>query len=207
MNWLHYDSSLSLFIRRIGNLILLNICHILCCLPVVTIGVSTAALYAACMCDDESTWPVAEYFKALKSNFRKATLLWLIILVPIVFLAVSFYLAGTLRIPGFQIIQLILLVLALVLLSTLSFLFALQARYENTVKQTLRNALVFGLCAIIPGLLMQVLALLPVIIFYLDLNLFVYLFAFWSVIGFSGTVKINSKVCLIIFNRLVPNNQ
>ena len=158
------------------------------------------------MCDAESTWQVAEYFKALKTNFKKATLLWLIALIPIVFLAVGFYLAGALRIPGFQVIQLIVLVLALVLLSVLSYLFALQARYENSVKQTLRNALVFGLCAPIPGILMQALALLPVIVFFIDLNLFVYLFALWSVIGFSGTIQINSRICLAIFNRIVPNN-
>lgn len=206
MNWLNYDSPLSQAIRRIGNLILLNLCYFVCCLPIFTIGASTTALYAACICDPDTTWPVAHFFRSIRTNFRQATVIWLIMLVPIALLCICFYLTGVLRIPGYQLIQLLLLVLALILGSSASFVFPLQARYENSIRQTLRNSLVFGLCAPIPGVFMLALWLLPIIVFFISVNIFIYLCSFWMIIGFSGAALINSRICLSIFAKVPTNN-
>ena len=39
------DSKIIQFLNRLGELILLNLCFLLCCLPVVTVGAASAALY------------------------------------------------------------------------------------------------------------------------------------------------------------------
>ena len=58
--------------------------------------------------------------------------------------------------------------------------------------------------ALIPGLLMGIITLLPLIVFFIDLQLFVYVFILWQFAGFSLSAKINSKICMFVFSALDP---
>lgn len=206
MNWLRYDSPLSEGVRFLGNMVILNLCYVLCCLPIITIGPANAALYAALNCDVDDTWPVRRFWCAIKNNFRQSLAIWATLLVPTVLTAVSFYLAGVLQLPGYHIIQGLLIVLFLVLACIKSFAYPLQARFNNTVKQTLRNAMVLGLCSPIPSVLMYALTMIPLIVFLVDVEVFTYVFSFWLVIGYALTTWINSGIVTKIIKRILPSS-
>ena len=66
---------------KIADMMVLNVLTVLLSLPVVTAGAATAALY-------DATWRILQdegsvygaYFRAFKSNFKQATVLWLLTL-------------------------------------------------------------------------------------------------------------------------------
>ena len=206
MNWLRYDSPLSEGARFLGNLVILNLCYILCCLPIVTIGPATAALFSALYISEDETWAIRKFWRGIRINFRQGLCIWLILLVPTALMVVSFYLVGVLKLPGYQVIQGLLIVLFLVLACVRSFAYALQARYENSVKQTLRNALIIGIYSPIPSLLMNLMTSIPVIVFLVNLDLFTYVFSFWLLMGFSLVTWINSRIVSKVLKHVLPAN-
>ncbi len=120
----------------------LNVVYLVTCLPVVTIGAATSALFEVTYrySDDERGNLVKDYFPAFGRSFLRATPLMLATLVPafaMTFAAVFWSqhanpLAGA---------AMVLSILAIGYLLT-AFLVAmgLVARYQNTFRQTLRNA-------------------------------------------------------------------
>ena len=74
------DGALARLLNTLGNLIVLNILTIICCVPVFTAGAAMTALYTMVMrmARKEDGKIISEYFKAFKANFKQATILWLI---------------------------------------------------------------------------------------------------------------------------------
>ena len=73
------DGALARLLNTLGNLIVLNILTIICCVPVFTAGAAMTALYTMVMrmARKEDGKIISEYFKAFKVNFKQATILWL----------------------------------------------------------------------------------------------------------------------------------
>src|SRR6478736_10304220 len=69
----------------------LNLLYILVCLPIVTIGAATSALYEVTIrySDDESGRPLKDFFPAFGHNFGRATLVSVCLLAPVALLAFS----------------------------------------------------------------------------------------------------------------------
>ena len=65
--------------------------YLLLCLPIVTIGAATSALYEVMIrfSDDERGRPLKDFFPAFRRNFVRATLVALCLLPPVVLLAFS----------------------------------------------------------------------------------------------------------------------
>ena len=125
-----------------GNIFALNVIFVVFSLPILTLGASVTAMYSVTikMVKNEEGSIFKSFFEAFKSNFKKATLIWLILIVAGVVLFGEF-----LYIISFQGIivsfYIVLLIVELVVIAfTLPFLFPLCARYENTVINTIKNA-------------------------------------------------------------------
>ena len=91
MNWLFdMDKPLMRGLSVVTDLIILNILTFICCLPVFTAGAAFTALYTIVIriIRNEDGSVVKDYFRAFRSNFKKATLLWLGFLALIVILFV-----------------------------------------------------------------------------------------------------------------------
>ncbi|RGW51288.1 DUF624 domain-containing protein [Dorea formicigenerans] len=140
------------------------------CIPVVTIGASvTAGMYCMSkMHDPESMIITVEYFHAFAVNFKKATLVW------ILFLFIGFIGAGDLfyavRVAdgGNLFFFLFALILLFVLISVMFWVFLLIGRYENSIQEHLKNALLLAVGRLPRTLLMWIVWGLPVaiVIFY-----------------------------------------
>ena len=135
------DNPIMEFIAKIFDLILLNLIFIFSCVPIITIGAALTAGHDACRrsIEGEGKGVTANYFKSFKANFIKATLLWLPFLVALIALVWSWIVL--------QITPLLIIKFALTILWLIGFewVFALQARFENTVAGTLKNAFIFGI--------------------------------------------------------------
>ena len=82
MNFLSSDSWLGRFFNLVFDLVIMHFIWLVCSLPIFTIGASTTALYYTFMKrtrrDEGYIWK--NYFSSFKSNFKQATIIWLIIL-------------------------------------------------------------------------------------------------------------------------------
>lgn len=122
----------------VADLIVLNLLTAVCSLPIFTAGAAITALNTVVIrvIRGEEGSLTKDFFRAFRSNFKKATLLWLLVLLAAVLLATD-YLAARMYIPALCPVIIAIAVLALMLVI---YIFALQARYENTLGRTLKNA-------------------------------------------------------------------
>lgn len=122
----------------VADLILLNLLTLLCSLPLITIGAALTALNVTTIkiVRGEESALVKDYFRAFRENFKKGTGMGLLFLLIFAVLIADYLAAGS-YIP---ILRPVILAIALLILMLGQYAFALLARYENTVRGTLKNA-------------------------------------------------------------------
>lgn len=192
---------------KAADVVCLNLLFMICCLPIVTIGASAAAFYSNMMklVQSEESYILRGFFDAFKENFKKATLIWLIMLFLGAFLIMDIYLvtsAGNTFPAAFRyVIYAITFVYALML----SFVFPLQARFENTVFGTIKNSLLMGIAHFLPwGVMIVVITYLPLALLFVRLDIIIFLFPLLLLCGFGLIAYINSKCFVRIFKKYIP---
>lgn len=204
MKFLSYDGLLARVFRYIWNLFLLNVCFILTSLPIFTIGASVSAMYSVFLNSSVESGVLRQYFSAFRENFPKATVIWLVFLSVGVVLGANWYFLLAYRFEGNGILMGVAMVVSVLYLSVLSFVFALQARFENTIWQTMKNAMILGIGKIFSGILMSFVFLFPAIMFVVDLDVFVNVVAIWIPLGFALQIQINALIAGRVFRKLQP---
>lgn len=131
-------------------MVLLSLCWLVCSIPIVTLGASTAALYAVCfkMLRNEEGHVCGQFFSYFKSNFRQATLAWLILLpigIVIAYMIYLYYFGMSVMDGAADVFAVLTLVAAALYIIAMTYVFACAARYENTPVQTVKNGVFIGL--------------------------------------------------------------
>ena len=121
-----------------ADLILLNLLTILCSLPVVTLGASLTAMNDVLIriVRGEEGYVVKGFFRAFAGNFKKGTLLGLLVLLCAALLWFD-YRAAAAYIPPLRVG---IIAIAVISLAVAYYAFPLLARYENTFGAMLKNA-------------------------------------------------------------------
>ncbi len=144
------DSPVMRVLTAIVDLVILDLLWFVTSLPIFTIGASTSAMHYMCfkILKNEEGPIFKSYFKAFKDNFKKGTIIWLVVLVVGVFLVFDLQAITSLTDSGsvvniimFVVFFLIALMWALIAI----YVFPLQSRFENTSKKTILNALLMGI--------------------------------------------------------------
>lgn len=137
------DSPYCRLVTKIVHIIYLNILWLLFSLPVITIGASTTALYYVAMklVKNEDGYIARSFIKSFRMNFRQGTIIWIIML------AAGFVLLQDFRyfnymdyLPGKIGFALVLVLYGLVVV----MVFPVLAKYDNTIRNTLKNTLYFA---------------------------------------------------------------
>lgn len=135
------ESTLYRFIVRFWDVVKINFLWLVFSLPVVTIGPATVAAYSVTlkMVDDEEGYVARQFVAAFKSNFRQGLPLGLMAIGAAYLSYLNFEFFN--KVEGNPVLFLIAaLLIAFVALVHLTYAFPLAARYENTLKETLKNA-------------------------------------------------------------------
>lgn len=198
-NWT--DNVVMRALGKIGDMICLNVMWLICCIPIITIGASTTALYTVMlrMVKNEEGYIFRGFLKAFKSNFKQSTLIWLILLLLGIVWTVDFRVAGFM--PGMAgiILSAIFLALGFILLSVMIYIFPLTARYENGIKATFKNALILTV-AKLPYTFLMV-AIVVAAVFASLWSAFTLLFSLplWLIIGGALIAWVNSYILRRVF--------
>lgn len=141
------DSKFMVWLCRFANLFLLNLLTVVCCLPVITVGAAFTAMHTVLLSiyHHEDDHILKRFFKAFLTNFRQATVIWLISLLHMTLLVLCLYYIskGVINVPA--ILLYFLYASAILLIVLLNWVFILQGRYANPIWATIKNALIAGI--------------------------------------------------------------
>lgn len=141
------DSPMMQFLAKVADIMILNILFLLCSLPFFTIGASATALYYVTlkMNRGEEGYIIRDFFKSFKLNFKQATIIWMIFAVILGFIGFDLFIIWESKAGKSLIGAAVVMIPGLFILFTLLYVFPLLARFENTVKNTIKNALLISI--------------------------------------------------------------
>ena len=204
----NFEGPVFTFLSRLADLFWLNLLYILCCIPVITIGAATTALYYVTlkMAKDEEGYITRSYFKSFKENFIQATVIW------IGFLVIGIIMIMDLRIVNggsiaeafsssaiSNVIMVAVFVMGIVILMTGTYVFPILAQFDNTVKNTVKNAFLISIRHLPYTIVMLIITAGPVALIWFFPALFILV-----LIMFSATAYFNSKLFNKIFVLYMP---
>lgn len=189
-------------LNRVGDLLILNLLMIVCCLPVITVGASFTAMHYVLlkMVRGEEGYLVRGFFKSFKRNFRQATIIWLIMLAMI-----AIYVCDVLIFNYSQIVfpkALVVIVIAVAVLALLiaMYIFPLLSRFDNTIFNTIKNAALMSFLNLPKTLLMLVIYILPFVIAYFSTYSIIFVIMFGYSVPAYGAAWLYSG----IFKKFEP---
>ncbi len=206
-----YEGKFFSFMDKIGSLFWINLLTFICCIPIVTIGASLTACYYVTlkMVRNEEGYLTKSFFKSFKMNFKQSTAIWLIGLVlGFVFFAdihiINSNPSGT--VPFSNVIFIAIGIFSIICLMTGTYVFPILAKFDNTVKNTIKNAF-----------LMSVINLPKTIILIVTNLMFPALLvavimtgkALWVIpvvlcFGISASAYLCSRILVKIFDKYIP---
>lgn len=200
------DGPLMRFLNTLGDMITLSILWLVCSLPVVTMGASTVALYTISMeYSEEGSMLIRRFLKAFRENLLKGSLAGLLFLGIAVLLFFDFRIiegmvqgGGTLKIAA--------VIVAFICAMVCVYTFPLLAYYEQTLTQTMKNALLIGLSNLPSTALLLVIHGLPVAAAVVNPEMFVsWALPFLSFMGAGVIALLSSRILKRVFAKYGTN--
>lgn len=167
------DGKASVFVRKIAESIYMNLLWLICCIPLVTIGAATTALFYASqkICRDEDGNLTSAFFHSFRRNFKQATLIWLMLLSVGILLGIDGYFLYHMRFQNafWTVLTAILIVAAAGYAVILLYIFPLLARFDNSIRAMFVNSFMIGmrflLCTVLLALIYTAMAILIIFVY------------------------------------------
>lgn len=202
------DGSFIVGLTKVADVFILNLLLILCCIPIITIGPAVTAMYYVTlkMVKDEDCYIVKSFFKSFKQNFKQGTLIWLILLaVGLIMYADSRIMTGeyteymNLSNGAMTVMSVLLMATTLLYLFTISYVFPVLARFDNTIKRTIANAFFMSVKHFPSTIVIIIVNVVPIILMYIEPRALILVFVI-----FGLSAYINSFFFVKIFKNYMP---
>lgn len=203
MKFFNYDSPFWSFMSRVADLVILNLLWLLFCIPVFTIGASTAAMYRVTlnMVRGEGGGVVRSFWASFKLNFKQGVLLFLILLIPTLLVTYELwlYLSGVVAQSIWMGVVFCLPALLVSLIG--AYIYPLLAQFDNSIKNMLKNACLLAIGNLPYSVVMAALNLAAPAMFVFATAFFVKTSIFWILIGGALVAMLNSYLLRKIFKK------
>ena len=199
------NSKFMRLMSRVGDLMVLNLLFLVTCIPIVTIGAASTALYTICFRfgTEREGHMFRAYFQAFRAEFIRSTLLWLMILLCGCMTALDAYLFYLM--PGWMHwLFLLFTVLFFLVLFILGYAFPLLSQFDNKALPTFKNALVLSLGYLPRSILITVFHVFPFVLLWLDFYGFLQMGFLWVALYFSTAAYVNSILLKKVFAPYLP---
>lgn len=200
MKFLSIDSPLMQGLSKIADLLILNLLTLLCCLPIITVGPALTALnyMTLKMVRNEDTYIVKGFFKSFKENFIQSTLVWLLFLVMGLLLAGDYIILSGSETKYSGVMLVLIMVAAIFEICTFLYAFPVLAKFQNTIKRTLKNAFLISIMQFPKTIVMIIIYLIPLVIFFISFQLIPFVIFF----GLSVPAWVSAKLYNKFFMKL-----
>lgn len=182
------DSRFYRILTRIGELMIVSLLFVLCCLPIFTIGASATALFTVClkMVRNETGYIAKDFFHAFKRNFKQASIIWLIVLALGTLFYMDLRISNVINGTAGFVLRAIFWAFLFIWEDFALYVFVVLARYGNTTRATMKNAFWLALGKLPFTISVLVIAILPWFITYLKPDItWSFMFPFMILIGFG----------------------
>ena len=199
------DGSLMRALNGFADMIVMSLWWLLGCLPLVTIGASTTALYYAAMKSVAHEGTVTRNFwKSYRQNLKQSIVVEVILIILGILLytlyRISFGMTGGLS----GIAQLGFQVLFFVYLILLSYVFPVLSRFVLTVPQLFRNVLIMCIGDVPRTFGIVVIHLLPLLLIFLRIDWFFTALPMLGALIPGIVATLNAGMFLKIFQKYIP---
>lgn len=202
MNIFRIGSPFMVFMSRLVDIVLLGIVALLCCVPLVTVGASLTAVYYTCLkiARGKEGGVLKFYFTAFKENFWKSTALWLMMAVVITVLYVDYSLLSSQNMAFESALWIVLIIITFLAVMVGSYVFPLQAQFENTVFGTVKNSFILSIMNLPRSILILMVKFCPILVafFYPEA---MYLL---GVFCLAGIPYLETELFIKIFDKYIP---
>ena len=205
-SFLSNESRFGKIMTRCAIIIAANVLFLLSSLPVVTTGAAYAALYHVMfktLRGDGVLNPFVQFWTGFRTNFRQASIAWLLALALAVFGYADVRIC--LRAGGWlSSFRYAVYALGLPLLVVLLYLFPTMAAFEDTLPNLARNSLYFALRKPLKLAVILFFHVFPLLLTYTDAQMLP-LYAFlWCTFGFGAIAMLTARLLLPEFQPYLP---
>ena len=193
------DSPLVNFLNKVADIMILGIVFMIACIPVFTAGASFAAAYyiGFKMVKNEESYIIKGFFKAFKENFKQATIIWMFMLIVVAVIVADYRIILYSGVAFASWMRIAMVSVTLIAALGAVFVFPLQARFQNTVKHTIKNAFLMALSHLPSAFLLIIIYAVPYLILWIVPQLFPVVF----LLGFGLILYFKSFVLLRVFRK------
>lgn len=204
------DSKIYHFLSKMADLIILNLLFILCCLPIITIGAAQTALFYVTlrMTRNEEAHVAEDFLRSFRKNLKQGIAVHLIFSAVTIILCFDVYVLWKLMEISwiFKYLLIIVILISALHFVTSIYVYPVLAQFENTVRNTIKNARYMALKHFSFSLAMSLVALFPffcawIMKYFLEWEILVFL-----LFGFALMAYINSVLLAKVFDKYIPQN-
>ena len=195
---------------KVADLCILNIICVVCCIPIITAGASITAMYYVTlkMVRNEEAYILRSFFKSFKQNFKQATIINLIMLLIGVVLYVDLNVSKAMQGGAGQIFQIIFMAFVLIYFILFLYVYPVLARFYNTIKNTIKNALFMAIRHFPYTVVMVIIAVCPLLLLLVkSYQIQSTLFVLFLLMGFALIAYCNSYFLAKIFDNYMPKEE
>ncbi len=149
MGIFNLDGGMMKGLGKVTDIVCLSLMFIICSIPVFTMGTAATALYYTVnkVIKYDRGYIFKEYVAAFKNNFKQTTPVWLLVLLLFSLLGIDIYIIQAWAENGSKlgILLVVFLIMGALFTGWILYLFAYMARFENTRKQSMKNAFIMML--------------------------------------------------------------
>ena len=173
-----------------GNIFGINVCFVIGCLPVITVGASLAAAYAMSirLQENEEETVLRGFIHEFKRSFKQATIAWIGVLVVAAVLVAEWILVNT-QTGAISIFYTIVFYLELLFSAlALAYLFPLIARFKTTAKQAAKNSILLSVGYIFSFIKITVAWVAPIALSIIYPIIFLHTWYLWLLVFFGAII-------------------
>jgi len=203
MNIFRIGSPFMVFMSKLLDILVIGVIAAVCCLPVITVGASITAVYYTVlkMVRRKEGSVYRFYFKAFKENFWKATALWLIVAVVGTVLYADYTLLMSRDMAYESVLWIGLVVMTILAVMVVTYVFPMQAQFENTVFGTIKNSFILSIMNLPRTILILLVKLCPVLVAFIYPEI-MYLLIFLCL---AGIPYMEMELFVKIFDKYIPD--
>ena len=170
------DSRIMSFLAKLGDMFILNVLYLVCCIPVITIGAATTALYynTLKMAENRESYVWREFLRTFKENFKQATIIWMFILVIGAVLVGDFLVMGGIGSQALaSVTAIVVIVVGVFLILTAVYVFPVFARFDNSVHNIMKYALLMAIRHLPSTVVILAIHSVPLLLAFASLEAFI----------------------------------
>jgi len=186
-----------------ADMLWLNILTLLLCIPIVTAGAALTAMnyMALKIVRNEDCYITRGYFKSFKENFRQATIIWAVMLIIAFVLYGDYQIFKNSGVEFPQALKIAVVAVAIFLLLICTYIFPVLSRYENSIRNTVKNAAIMAIVSIPKAVLMLIIWCIPIVLLVIFPKVIPFIFFFG--------ISVPTLLCAYLYNgtfkRFEPN--